>query len=241
MAYGQEEWKEYKREHFVIYYQNAPLDFVKTIEDSAESYYREIAKNMGFTRYKGWTFDERASIYVYDSPEHFVESAKGAQWAAGHANPYNKTIRTFPSAAGFFDSTLPHELGHIVFREFVGVKPRVPLWFEEGVASYQEKAKRYGSNKLVLKAMENGAFIPLHEMNSARLSNNSTQETVTIFYAEAASAVYFLITEFGDYRFTRFCNKLKEGEEFEQALKNVYVRFKSVKDLNDAWVKYLKK
>ena len=59
------EWKEYKRQHFIVYYKNAPFDFVETVEDASGQYYLEITENMGFTRYKGWNWDERAKIYIY--------------------------------------------------------------------------------------------------------------------------------------------------------------------------------
>jgi hypothetical protein len=234
------EWKEYKRQHFIIYYKDAPFDFVETVERSAERYYVEITRNLGFTRYKGWSWDERAKIYIYDDMNDYVESSKQAGWSSGAALPKLKIIRTFPSAHGFFDSTLPHELGHIIFREFVGFKARVPAWFEEGVAMYQEKAKRWGAHDEVRKAMENGTFKPLNELSIMRVKHGTKRDLINLFYAESASIVNFMINEFGDQRFVHFCRKLKDGNPFSWSLDSVYARFKDVDDLNDAWVKYLK-
>ena len=39
---------------------------IKTVEQMAESYYYEISENLGFTRYEGWTWDDRAKIYIID-------------------------------------------------------------------------------------------------------------------------------------------------------------------------------
>ena len=234
------EWKEYKRHHFIIYYKKAPFDFVKTVEETAEDYYVEITDNLGFTRYKGWSWDDRAIIYIYDNMNDYVESGKQAGWSHGTASPRNKTIRTFPSAHGFFDSTLPHELGHIIFREFIGFKARIPAWFEEGVAMYQEKAKRWGSHEKVRKAMEQGTFKPLSELSTIRLRNSTNRDTVNLFYAESASVVNFMINELGEQRFVRLCRKLKEGNPFDWTIDSIYSRFKGVDDLNKAWVKYLK-
>ena len=234
------EWKEHKRQHFIIYYKKAPFDFVQTVERTAEQYYVEITRNLGFTRYKGWNWDERAKIYIYDDMKDYVESSKQAGWSSGAASPKFKLIRTFPSAHGFFDSTLPHELGHIIFREFVGFKARVPAWFEEGVAMYQEKAKRWGSHDLVRKAIEDGTFKPLNELSLMRVRARTNMALVKLFYAESASVVNFMINEFGEQKFVRLCRKLKDGKPFSWAVDSVYVRFKNVDDLNDAWVKYLK-
>jgi len=236
-----QEWKEYKCLHFIIYYKEAPEDFVKSVEQMSEDYYDEITRNLGFTRYKGWTWDERAKIYIYDDADDYVQSAKQASWSHGAASPRNKVIRTFPSAHGFFDSTLPHELGHIIFREFVGFKAQIPTWFNEGVAMYQEKAKRWGANRAVQKALEAGSFIPLQEMEHMRLNSKTDPAFVKLFYAESASVVYYMINELGEQRFVRLCRKLQDGGPFEWALESVYVRFKNTEDLNNAWVKYLRK
>jgi len=233
------EWKEYKRQHFIVYYKNAPFDFVETVEKTSGQYYLDITSNMGFTRYKGWNWDERAKIYIYDNADDYVISGKQARWSHGVASPRDKVIRTFPSAHGFFDSTLPHELGHIIFREFVGFKARIPAWFEEGVAMYQEKARRWGAHDAVRKAIAEGTFKSLDELTITSLRRTTNRDLINLFYAESASVVNFLISEYGQQRFVRFCRKLKDGGPFSWALDSVYVRFKNVGDLNKAWVRYL--
>ncbi len=238
LAEEQEKWKESRSSHFLIYYNQAPEDFVKNVALSAEEEYETIAQNLGFTRYEGWTWDQRAQIYIYDDQEHYM-GARNISWSHGMALVKEKVIRTFPTAAGFFDSILPHELGHIIFREFVGYKSKIPLWLDEGVAMYQEKAKRWGANKLVTKALADGKFLPLKELSQIILSDNSDQATVELFYAEAASIVYFMMTELGDYRFVNFCRQLKEGCRLDDAIHRAYARFENMNDLNDAWVKYL--
>ena len=236
--WAEEDWNEFKGQHFLIYYQNAPLDFVRNVEESAENEYEEIARNMGFTRYEGWNWEKRAQIYIYDDQEQYVASSN-IPWSHGVALAQDKIIKTFPSAYGFFDSTLPHELGHVIFREFVGYKAQIPLWLEEGVAMYQEKAKRWGANKSVQEAMKNKKFIPLPELTSGLLRGNPSQEAVQLFYDESASIVYFMITELGEYRFVNFCRELREGKKFEDALREAYVRFQDMDDLNKVWEKYL--
>lgn len=235
-----EDWKEHRGRHFLIYYKDAPQDFVLSVEKAAEDYYQEITDNLGFTRYKGWTWEDRSKIYIYRDQDDYVESSRLARWSHGAASARDRVIRTFPSAHGFFDSTLPHELGHIIFREFIGQNTMIPLWLEEGVAMYQERAKRWGANKRVLEAIESGEFIPLPELSGTRLARDSDEALVDLFYAESASIVYFLLTEHGKYRFVNFCKKLKDGDSFLKAFREAYIRFKSIEHLNDAWVSYLK-
>jgi len=238
-SYAKEEWKEYKTHHFIIYYKDAPRDFIENIEEFAEKYYTEIAHNLGFTRYQNWTFDDRAKIYVYKNQDDYIKSAKQSSWSHGIAEIRKKIIRTFPSAHGFFDSTLPHELGHIIFREFVGYSSDIPLWMDEGIAMFQEKAKRWGAHEEVRKAMEEERFIPLMDLTKMKLTRKTKRETIELYYAQAASVVYYMIKELGEYKFVRFCRELKKGTKFERALESVYVRIHSIEDLNKLWVRYL--
>lgn len=239
IAWAQDKWNEFKGEHFIIYYKTAPMDFIKTVDEMAETYYREITQNLGFTREKWWTWENRAKIYIYDDAQDYIANSQQSDWSHGAAMAGEKIIRTFPSAHGFFDSTLPHELGHIIFREFVGLNAVLPLWFEEGVAMFQEKAKRWGANQDVKTAAKDGSFIPLPDLSHAGLSSSTDKNFINLYYAESASVVYFLITELGEERFVRFCRKLKGGATFEDALQSVYVRFKNVEQLNKSWLKYL--
>ena len=238
-AAGQDKWNEYKSAHFLIYYRSIPLDFIKTVESAAEDSYQEIAKGFGFRREESWVSENRAKIYIYQDANDYTTSGAQYQWSHGAAFAAEKTIRTFPAAHGFFDSTLPHEMGHIIFREFIGLEPDVPLWFEEGVAMYQEKARRFGANTAVKAAVENGEFIALKELTNMRLYSDSDPKMLELFYAESASIVYYMISELGEFNFVRFCRALKDGKSFGDALEGVYVRFRNLDDLNRAWLNYL--
>ena len=88
--------------------------------------------------------------------------------------------------------------------------------------------------------IEEGTFKPLDELSITSLRRRPSKDLVNLFYAESASVVNFLISEYGQQRFIRFCRKLKDGNPFSWTLDSVYVRFKNVSDLNNAWVKYLK-
>lgn len=233
------QWKKYNSRYFVIYYKNAPVDFVESVAQTAGELYENIPRNLGFIRYQGWEYDDRAAVYIYDDQAEYQRYAKNMEWSGGLTNVGHKEIHTFPSAAGFFDSTLPHELAHLIFREYIG-NTRVPVWLDEGVAMYQEKAKRWGANKVVMQALKSGQFIPLSELTANRLRSEKNKEIINIFYAEAASIVYYMIVELGESRFENFCRKLSEGVAFEQALDTNYSRFKNIEDLNMRWVDYLK-
>jgi hypothetical protein len=233
------EWQQMKGQDFIVYYHpGVPDDFAQTTLDTAEQEFNRVSDNLGVTT-TGWAWDKKISIYIYSDRDDYVKNGGQAGWSHGAAFAQARTIRTYPDSAGFFDTILPHELGHIIFRYYIGFTPVVPLWFEEGVAIYQEKAKRLGSDKQVKEAIENGQFIPLSQLTGMRLYKNSDNQTVDLFYTESASVVYYLNTEFGEQEFQMLCTELKNGTPFDEALHKVYLRFENTDELNKEWLNSL--
>ena len=237
---NQDAWQKMSGQEFIIYYRaDVPEDFVQTTMDTAEDELKRVMDNLGITNSQYWSLEKQVKIYIYRDRDDFVKNGGQAGWSHGVTFAKARTIKVYPDVSGFFDSLLPHELGHIIFRDYVGYTAEVPLWFEEGVAIYQEKAKRLGSNELVKEAIENGQFIPLLQLSGMRLYKNSKSQVVDLFYTESASAVYYLITELGDQEFYMLCNEIKNNTPFQEALHDVYLRFRTMDDLNGAWVDYV--
>ena len=232
------EWQDISSEHFVVLYKKAPQRFVDNTLARAEEDYRKTADSLGFARYKGWIGSKRARIYIYDDADDYKRSS-GPGWAAGSVVTHSRTISAYPSASGFFDSTLPHEIGHIILRDFIGSDAVVPLWFEEGLAMYQEESGRWGANADVRRALARGEFIPLEDLMGLSLDRNADDGLVRIFYAEAASLVRFLITEGELYRFSRLCREIRNGGRFDGALKKSYMKYQTLQSLETAWKDYL--
>jgi hypothetical protein len=231
-------WQEEKSEHFIIAYQKVPESFVQEVIRAAEEHYSDTITTLGFTRYQGWTWDKRVKIVIYDSQEAYVKSSHYG-WSGGQVNPETKEIVTFPSESGFFDSLLPHELGHIIFHEGVGFYDNIPLWLDEGVAMYQERARRVGADDGVRSLIAEGAYIPLKDLDEMVLSSGTDRAKVRAFYTEAASLVGFLINKYEVYRFVRLCRDLHNGEMFAVALKKSYMEFSDLSVLERAWRRYL--
>ena len=161
-------------------------------------------------------------------------------WSQGAVVPQEKTIRTFPNERQFFDTVLPHELGHIVFREFVGFHNyAVPLWLDEGVASYQEKVRRDTAKKLVKDALKKEELIALTQLSKINPLFLTDKREVDLFYAESLNLVDYLITEFGKDSFVSFCQALRDKKNLDAALRSAY-SFEDLEELDEAWQKYLK-
>ena len=239
-GYAAVDFNEKKSSHFIIYYdKDVSEEFVNSVSEFAERYYDELTEKLGFVRYDFWTWEKRAKIYIYPDQEIYVRETKQPAWSSGMAAYDQKTIWTYPRESGFFDSLLPHEIGHIVFREAIG-SHEVPLWLEEGVACYLEKAKRYGSEKIVLEAIKNNTFIPLKELSQIDTLALKQRSDVELFYAESVNVVTYLIEKFGPGIFSDFCRKIKDGRSFEDALAYAYFDIRNLGDLSEFWEKSLR-
>ena len=136
----------------------------------------------------------------------------------------------------FFDYILPHEIGHIVFREFVGFNKKLPLWLDEGVAVLQEK-DRHNYMFVVKNLVDKGNHRSLEELSEIK-------ECVDIspgeFYSQSASIVEFFLQDFGKNEFISFCRSLRDEEDWREAVRKVY-KFDNLHLLEKEWIKWVKR
>ncbi|MFH0826673.1 MAG: peptidase MA family metallohydrolase [Candidatus Omnitrophota bacterium] len=225
-----------------MFYQNAPTDFIDKVTEKAEDDYNRIADALGFTRFDFWLWDNRARIYIYDDKAGYQQATLQPGWSYGSAliSRKEKTIYSFINEEGFFESVLPHEMGHIIFKEFVGLaNPAIPLWLDEGVASYQEGSRLDSAVRVLRKAIKENKFMGLDELFNFNPYGLADSSVVGIFYAEAVSLVDFLIKKFGKDRFVLFCQHLRDKRNFQRAMATAYP-FGSIQELDAAWQKSLR-
>lgn len=233
-----ERWNATKSTHFIVYYKNSAEEFINQAVNRAEEYYDYIADDLGFRRFNFWLWDNRAKIYIYDSSRDYQSFTDQPEWSGGCAVVSRKVIHTFVNAKGFMETVLPHEMGHIIFRELVGFDNNaVPLWLDEGVASYQQKLKYSLAGKTVRNAIEKGYLINIESLAGLNPQFAMSNETVQLFYLEAFSIVDFLIKEFGKDSFVLFCQNLRDKRDLERAIASSYP-FSNIKELDRAWKKY---
>lgn len=147
-----------------------------------------------------------------------------------------REIRTYIHGEDFIDSVLPHEMGHLIFREFVGYRKELPLWLDEGIACFNErkyKAERLAVAKGLVKS---NLYITLQ--NLTRMNNIKNIIIPNFFYSQAASVVDFLLTEFGKDNFLEFSRAIRDGRDWREAIKQVY-GFKDMPEMNNKWIEFL--
>ena len=258
-------WQEASDEHFIVYFIDNDK-FAKDVLDKAELYYRDIASELGYPRYSEfWTWDKRVKIYIYPNHDSFLKATGQPQWSEGMADYNAKAIMSYAWSQGFVDSLLPHEMAHLIFRDFVGFKGEIPLWLDEGVAQWAEKPKREHIKALAKQCFDNDSILSLEDMmkldirkvtSTDRVYIRSTRtkegergvlflsgdNLVNTYYLQSVSLVGFLIERFGSLSFASFCRELRDGKSLEQAISGAYGdHMRTLAELEDQWREYLSK
>ena len=238
-AVAEEAWQEVKGENFVVFYLEDAV-FAQEVLTQAERYYQGIASDLGYSRYDNfWQWENRAKIYIYRNHEEFLKATGKKPWIHGTAFYNKREIVSYKWGQGFLDVLLPHELCHLIFRDFVGFKGEVPLWLDEGVAQWEEAGRRKWAIGTVKTLIEKKAYMPLGEL--MRIGSDSENDPVLSakLYSQAATLVGFLMEKYGQSRFVSFCRELRDGKSVDEALAFVYTD--SIPDtgaLEEKWLQH---
>ncbi len=234
------DWQEIKGDHFIVYYGGDQV-FARDALRKAEVYYNRIADDLGYARHSNfWQWENRARIMIYPTEKQFQEASGEPAWSKGTADYSQKQILTFAWSGDFLESLLPHEIAHLVFRDFVGFKGEVPLWLDEGVAQYEEPKKRALARRYGSLLLQKQKMLPFVDMGSVHLSEWQEEETVQFFYMQSLSVVEFLLKRHGAISFAGFCRELRDGKSLDEALLVSYPgRIGGLEDLQSQWIKYV--
>ncbi len=234
------DWKEAKGDHFIVYYAKDG-SAAKEVLRKAEYCYNKVAGDLGYARYSNfWQWDKRVKIYLHASPEEFQKAMGQPQWSHGMASYMDKTIHSFETNDHFLNAVLPHEITHLVFRDFVGLGSQVPLWMDEGVAEWEEDEKRAEVLRVMPDLVAKARVYTLSKLMAMDIRRETDPQVVGLFYLQGVSIVDFLLKNYGPSSFTVFCREVRDGKPFEGALKSAYPNaIRSVEELEDKWRKYV--
>ncbi len=263
-------WVEERGGHFIIYTEYETMR-VRDIMREAERYYSTIAERLKFPRHDDfWMWDDRVKIYLYADKATYLEETKEPEWSLGIADYTARAIYSYLDSPRFTTSVLPHEIAHLIFRDFYkkeweGATP--PYWLDEGVAQWSEdKETQDQIKKLARDLLKTEGLLPLADIlllnldfvkkNPDRLHfrlvhTMKDRYSVVImspdvltnnFYIQAGSLVGYLIETFGARRFANFCRQISQERAISNALRSAYHKhFQSLKDLENGWRAYLLK
>ncbi len=254
-------WKQLKGKHFIVNYDNDE-DFARQVLDRAEKYYDKVADTLGYPRYSDfWTWNNRVNIYVYPDKTSFILGTGQAEWVDGKADYKNMEISIDATNPKFLDNILPHEIAHLVFRDFVGFAGDIPIWLDEGVATIAQEQAYINMKEEIKNLYQHSALLTLNDMMTVEFKKAASKPTfhnilmkddspgfivlepsdfITVFYSESASLVDYMMTVLGKENFSEFCRHLRDGKTIDEALKKAYgSKCSSLDELEAQWRKHL--
>lgn len=233
-------WNELKGDHFIIYYR-ANESFAKEVLRKSESYYLRIGDELGYQRYSNfWSWENRVKIYIHSSQKEYQDIANRPTWSHGMADYENKEIHSYEWKEGFTESLLPHEIAHLVFRDFVGFEGEVPSWLDEGVAQWVELDKRAMVKQAMKSYLEQGKSFSFSDLAVIHPESLPLPESVQLFYVQAVSLIDFLMRGNGADDFIAFCRELRDGKSLDNALEITYpTKMRNINQMEEQWKKYI--
>jgi len=234
------EWQVVKGKHFLVYHVTNSV-FADKISSRAEEYYNGITADLGFEKFDNfWVWENRAKIYIYPSRDDFMSATGSPDWAIGKTVTSRREIYTFSGDDSFAESVLPHEMTHLIFREFTGFKEEIPLWLNEGLAQWEEQAKRTQAVKVAKRLITGNRYVPLSSLMSVDVKKLVADGNAGEFYAQSASLVGFLIEKHGSERFRKMCGHLRDGKTMDDSLRFAYPdTIRNIEELEKAWKSYV--
>ena len=200
-------------EHFVVRARNAKL--AELLAGEAESALSRICSII-----LPQDYPHSADIYVWSDHADYLANAAGAsEWSGGsftfeiHEGVVTRRIDlTQLDEEGNFstvmlDRVLPHEMCHLVVREYFG-DAACPLFLNEGLAMLAES--ELDNRRLILAG---SAIVSRRKIELEKLLVAASREVSHkgIFYAEALSFTQFLHSRLGTARFKVFLKNVKDG------------------------------
>lgn len=221
-------WQTVKSEHFIVYYYDKDhAVFSSQVLSKAEEYYDKIAYQIGYSRYSDfWTWEDRVKIFIFPDQMAFLYTTGQQVWSKGYAVRDSKlfesrAIVTFKQEAGFTENLLPHEISHLIVKDFIGFDRALPVWFEEGVAQ-QLEAVDLAQEQAMIYLAKSGQMVPFDVFANLDIRREKEEIKAAVFYAQSRSVVEFLVRVYGQDAFQRLCGNLREGMDFNQAFKSAY-------------------
>ncbi len=240
-------WQTLKGDHFVVYYYDrGHASTASHVLTKAEEYYDKVAYQIGYARYGDfWTWEDRVKIFIFPDQLSFLLTTGQKVWSKGYAVRDSKlfesrAIVTYHQEESFINNLLPHEIAHLVVKDFIGFERPLPLWFEEGVAQQQEMKDPSQEDGIVFLA-KSGQHIPFELLNMLDIRRETQELKVAVFYAQSRSVVEFLIKVYGREAFERLCVNLRDGMDLLQAFANAYGgSIDSMAALERKWLDYMR-
>ncbi len=201
----------------MLYWYNGSDSFAQELMDTCEEGLASLTQDIG-------TYPEKPiKIYVYQS----TNDLRGAmvfsqEWTGGVAfiDFGIIAISISPSQLEWGKRALVHELTHLVVHQATfSPYGQLPLWLDEGLATYSEGELDPDLRSSLNRAISEGTLISVRTLCSPF---SAYVDKARLSYAESYSLVKYLLDNYGQDKMLDLLIILKQGSTYDGALTAVY-------------------
>jgi hypothetical protein len=221
--------------HFTIY--AADMNKAEAYGKIAEHNYETIMQNTGLYSFLQ---ENTYEIAIYANHADYISKTSQPEWSGGVTINNAIALYDSPDAARI----MAHEMTHLVFNEFM-VRPRQDLrWLNEGLAVYDETAalddaRLYDFRSRSASAMK-ASSMPITMVTAYIPAQDDPNRLVDTWYMQCESLVRFMIETEGQFTFSTFLSKIKNGTDLDTAIQQAWHgKWQGMADVDAAWRKSL--
>jgi len=212
-------WKKLEGNNVIVLWHDKPDIFGKKVLEIAEKAIEKERKLFGVD------LAIPIRIIIYNNSNEFNDwHSVGLDWVGGEAfADFGITTQIVTSRLPdpyWLNAVIPHELSHLyLYQAAHNPTAPIPVWLNEGIAQYNEFIDS-GTDYMVKDAAKEGKLIPLTSLAAG--FGQHDEPRIRLSYAEALSAVKYLVKKYGEDGLARLLAAYKAGlptdEAFQQAL-----------------------
>lgn len=227
-------FEKFVQEPFVVHYVGKDIVNAQKAAKILAKAYDELVFDFQFE--PAHHFD----VYLMPTRKSFREALGGQlpDWTGAFANPmYNRMVVKSPrwDSDGSFDTSLVHELVHLVIHQYLGVRD-IPRWMDEGLAIFYSGEKRWTTATALSKAISTNSIIPLSDIDYVLEYH---QAKADLAYQQSYSAVRYLLKIYDIDAVRLILSKVRMGTSIQDSF--VKATASSLSEFEMEWQAYARK
>lgn len=219
-ADNRKDWQETANERLRMLWYGLDDVFVAELFAAADQSYQQLAADFGVT------LERRPLVLLYPDRrafEEFQDLMSNVEFVVGRYFPGHNIITCLVTSdlpRALLLDTLAHELSHLYSDNYYVGYARLPLWLEEGLATYHESADLSDELELVQRAAAQQRLVPFIELPAAIRASNV--HTANLAYAEGATVFAFIHETWGQESVVDFLSVFRRTTHVDTAIRDVF-------------------
>ena len=165
------------------------------------------------------------SVFVYRTHREMVDATCVQEWAAALYDGALHVDAERLSSAEETALSVRHEVLHAALHDAVSEArrdgtPRLPTWFDEGLAQYFANEERLGAHRSFELMVREHTYVPLASMNGQFMVIDDPRDA-GLAYHQALAMVLHLVDRRGERGIAEAVRSLREGNDPDQLLSGI--------------------